>query len=204
MNNVISLPAPQEGTAGSIESALSARRSVRTFGNQPLTLADVAQILWAAQGVTHPSGYRTVPSAGGLFPLELHVVVGHVQGLKTGVYRYVPHQHALLLRGRGDGRAALSEAALGQDWMAGSAAIIVIAADYSRTTGKYGERGIPYVHMEVGAAAQNIQLQAAARGLGAVFVGAFDDDQVCYVLGLPPDEHPLALLPVGVRTITRP
>ena len=69
--------------------------------------------------------------------------------------------------------------------MAGSAAIIVIAADYSRTTGKYGERGIPYVHMEVGAAAQNIQLQAAARGLGAVFVGAFDDDQVCYVLGPP-------------------
>jgi SagB-type dehydrogenase family enzyme len=202
MNNVISLPAPALASAVSLEEALSSRRSLRTYTDDALTLTDLAQLLWAAQGITDPGGYRTAPSAGALYPLELYVAAGHVEGPQPGVYHYDPQRHALTYIADGDRRSALRDAALGQQWIAEGAAVIAIVADYSRTTVKYGDRGIPYVHMEVGAAAQNIYLQAEARGLGTVFVGAFDDDDVWSILELGLDEEPLALMPVGGRAKT--
>jgi SagB-type dehydrogenase family enzyme len=159
----------------------------------------VAQLAWAAQGVTETRGRRTAPSAGALYPLELLVVAGSVEGLEPGVYRYRPSGHSLLELTRGDVRAALAAAALGQEWMADAPCVLVLGAVYERTTGKYGARGERYVHIEVGLAAQNTQLQATALGLGSVVVGAFDDGRVRTRLGLGSDERPLALLPVGRR-----
>jgi SagB-type dehydrogenase family enzyme len=92
----------------------------------------------------------------------------------------------------------LSAAALGQKPVRNAAAVLVITAVYARTTVKYGERGIRYVHMEVGAAAQNVYLQATARGVGTVFIGAFDDAEVKQILDLGPDEEPLCLMPAGL------
>lgn len=181
----------------SLEAALAARRSVREFSSEPLTLTEVSQLLWAAQGLNRGDGGRTTPSAGALYPLELYVVVGNVERLAAGAYRYEPYGHRIARLAAGDRRAALSDAALRQEWMRDAAVILVLAALYERTTVKYGDRGRRYVHMEVGHAAQNIYLQAAALELGTTFVGAFQDDRVTAVLGLPNAQRPLGLMPVG-------
>jgi SagB-type dehydrogenase family enzyme len=191
------LPSPTLDGRHTLEQVLAARRSVREYGPGMLTYAELGQLLWAAQGITGPAGLRAAPSAGALYPLELFVVAGEVSDLEPGVYRYQPAPHALAVGAARDRRAPLAAAALGQEWVARAAAVIVVAATYARTNGKYGERGRRYVHMEVGQASQNICLQARALGLGAVVVGAFDDRDVARVVGLPARTEPLALLPVG-------
>lgn len=118
-------------------------------------------------------------------------------GLAAGVYRYRPHEHALVCVAEGDRRAKLAAAALDQDWLANAPVTIAIAAVYERTAGKYKQRAERYVHMEVGHAAQNVYLQAAALGLGTVVVGAFDDAEVKRALALGANEQPLCLMPVG-------
>lgn len=194
---VLILPPPAVQGDMSVEAALRARRSVRTFEAGGLTATSLSRLLWAAQGITRDSGYRTAPSAGALYPLELYVLAGEVKGIPAGVYRYRPRGHSLLPIGKGDRRSALSGAALGQRCVESGAAVLVLAAAFERTTVKYGKRGVQYVHMEVGSAAQNVYLQAASLGLGTVFVGAFDDEGVKDVVGLPPSERPLGLMPVG-------
>lgn len=169
------LPRPTLDGTRPVERALHERRSVREYTGASLTLAELAQLLWAAQGVTTPDGLRTAPSAGALYPLEVSVAVGEVDGLPGGVYRYEPPGHALALVAAGDPRTEVARAALDQECVAAAAAVIAFAADYGRTTGKYGERGRRYVHMEVGHAAQNVCLQAVAAGLGAVVVCASGD-----------------------------
>ncbi|MFZ5661059.1 MAG: SagB/ThcOx family dehydrogenase [Pseudomonadota bacterium] len=192
----VQLPAARLDGGMSVERALAERHSVRDCAPAPLSLAEAAQLLWAAQG-RNEAGGRTAPSAGALYPLELYLVAGRVRDLPPGVYRYLSRDHALAKVRDGDRRAALAAAALGQAAVAGSAMVLVLAADYARTTRKYGQRGQRYVHLEAGHAAQNVYLQAAALRLGTVAVGAFDDDRVRRVLGLPAAEEPLYLLPVG-------
>lgn len=193
----IALPEPRYDSATSIEEALLQRRSVRDFSDKALTLAQLGQLLWAGQGVTDPSGKRAAPSAGGLYPLTLYAVVGNVEGVAAGVYRYEPAMHSLIMVAAGDKRQALAKAALGQDSVEDGAVDIIITADYEITTVKYGDRGVTYVHMEAGHAAQNICLQAVALGLGAVTVGAFDDEDVEKTLNLSGDEVPLYVIPAG-------
>lgn len=191
------LPPPRYSSNISIEESLLHRRSIREYSGEALTLADVSQLVWAAQGVTHPSGLRTAPSAGALYPLEVYVVAGQVTGLAPGAYKYRPYQHELLPVSDGDIRRQLAEAALGQDCVAQAAINIVLSAVYQRTTPKYGERGVRYVHIEAGHAAQNICLQATSLGLGAVTVGAFHDDRVKNLLRMPVPEEPLYIISAG-------
>lgn len=194
---MIHLPQPRPDGPISVERALKQRRSVRDFSAAALSLDEIGQLLWSAQGVTHPEGLRTAPSAGALYPLELTVVAGNVTGLNAGVYRYDPAGHVLAPLAAGDRRADLARAAFGQSWMQKAPALIAFGAVEARTTRKYGQRGIPYVHIEVGHAAQNVFLQAEALGLGAGVVGAFDDAAVAAVLQIPKEEKPLYLMPVG-------
>lgn len=193
----IQLPAPRLQSRYSLERALRERRSVRHFAATPLTLLELGQLLWAAQGVTHGAGLRTAPSAGALYPLQTYVVALNVQGLAAGVYRYLPQRHALALIERENARAGLSAAALGQAPVAEAPVVVALAAVEVRTTVKYGARGLAYVEREAGHAAQNLLLQATALGLAGVPIGAFDDARVAATLHLPSDERPLYLLPVG-------
>jgi SagB-type dehydrogenase family enzyme len=193
----IALPTPLYESQTSLEEALQARRSVRAYSPEPLTAAEVSQLLWAAQGLTHPKGYRTAPSAGALYPLELYLLAGKVTGLPVGLYHYQPRDHTLVPLSTGDQRQALFEAALQQSAVKDAPIVLVISAVYERTTGKYGQRGIQYVHMEVGFAAQNVYLQAETLDLGTVFIGAFHDDQVKEILQMGEGETPLGLMPVG-------
>ena len=192
----ISLPRPRYQSQTSVEQALSRRRSVRDFRDRPLVLSEISQLLWAAQGITHRSGYRAAPSAGALYPLDVYVLVGNITGIEVGTYKYFPYEHSLLRYASGDKRMALRQVALDQHAVSGAAAVFVICAAYERTTGTYGQRGIRYVHMEAGHAAQNVYLQAVALQLGTVVLGAFDDERVKEVLTLR-EEQPLYLMPVG-------
>ena len=200
----VGLPEPRLSSEVSIEETFLRRRSVREYAEAPVTLEKVSQLLWAAQGQTSEWGGRTAPSAGALYPLETYLVVGSVSDLEQGVYRYRPGEHDLLKVGDGDRRALLAEAALGQEWVEEGAAAIVLAAVYERTTGKYGELGIEYVHMEAGHAAENLLLQATALGLGSVPVTGFHRDDAREVLGLPEDVEPLYIVPVGRLTEDTP
>jgi len=197
VGDTIILPEPRNSGGISVEEALLERRSIRNYKNEALTLAEISQLLWAAQGITHPGGYRTAPSAGALYPLEVYVVAGNVEGLQAGIYKYRPQGHELKKVAEGDVRAELCAAALDQECIEDGAAVLVFAAVYERTTGKYGERGVRYVHMEVGHAAQNVHLQAVSLGLGTVVVGAFDDGGVEKLLQMQDDERALCIMPVG-------
>lgn len=193
----IPLPAPRMVSETSVEAALAQRRSIRDYSDENLTVGEVSQLLWAAQGITAPWGGRTAPSAGALYPLELYLAVGAVNGVAAGVYRYWPEEHELEKVKEGDTRAALAAAALGQECVKDAAIDLVIVGVYHRTTARYGDRGIQYVHLEAGHAAQNVYLQAEALGLGTVALGAFHDDEVARVLGLEEESTPLYIMPVG-------
>jgi SagB-type dehydrogenase family enzyme len=196
-NELVKLPKPDLTGEQSVELLLQQRRSVRSYQKSSLNLAEVGQLLWSAQGVTSAQGLRTAPSAGALYPLKLFVVVGEVDDLPPGIYQYNPEQHSLLKTVNGDSRKLLQKAARDQSCISDAAIIFVFTAIYQRTTRKYGERGVRYVHMEVGHAGQNLFLQAQALRLGTVVVGAFDDDEVRKVLNLDDDMQPLSLMPVG-------
>lgn len=189
-------PAQKEKDNLSVEEAIAKRRSERSFHDSPLAKEQLFQILWAAQGITG-DGKRSAPSAGATYPLEIYAVVGKVEGLEAGVYRYVPKNHSLEPHLSGDRRKELAVASLGQSFIADAPLVIVITAEYERTTKKYGERGIRYVHIEVGHVGQNIYLQAESLGLGTVAVGAFYDDEVSRVLNLPGNHAPLYIMPIG-------
>lgn len=204
---IISLPQPSTRGVVSVEEALAARRSVRKYSAEPLLLREISQLLWAAYGITdRRRELKTTPSAGATYPLLIYLIayVGGIvmegsERLREGSYLYDPLSHSISLVREGDLAAPLYEACLRQPWVYGARAVITITAIYERTTSVYGERGVRYVHMEAGHAAQNIYLQATALGLATVAVAAFYDEMVREVIGASPDEEPLYVMPIGRR-----
>ncbi len=194
----IALPKPDVEGNVPLETTIKNRRSVRQYANRPLSLDDVSQLLWAAQGLT-ARDKRAAPSAGALYPLELYLVAGDVESLPAGVYAYEPRGHRLRQVADGDRREALAEAALDQAWVRRTPAVLVFTGVYERSAQKYGQRSRRYTQIEVGHAAQNVYLQAETRDIGTVMVGAFRDAEVQEALELPADHAPLALMPVGYK-----
>ena len=195
----LKLPSPSSQGRMSVEEALQKRRTVRHFAQRGVDLAQVSQLLWGTDGMSDPRGYRTAPSAGATYPLEIYLVVGErgVAGLAPGLYHYRPQAHTLELTQKGDLRAAVARACLHQTWMAEAPVMVVLAAEYRRCMARYGDRGIRYTHMEVGHAGQNLFLQAEALGLACGIVGAFQDRILQEILKLPPSHEPLLVMPVG-------
>lgn len=181
----------------SIEEALKWRRSTREFKEESISLQQISQLLWAAQGITSANGFRTAPSAGAIYPLEIYLVSGSINNLPAGVYHYSPVNHALELLNIGDKRRDLWRAMQKQGNVKQGAADIVIAANYKKTTRKYGSRGTRYVDMEAGHVAENVGLQLVSLRLGTVTIGAFDDEAVKSVLNFPQEEVPLYIMPIG-------
>lgn len=196
--SIVELPPPAFKGSVSVEEAIRLRRSIRDYTDEPLSLEQVSQLLWAGQGITEGIK-RAAPSAGATYPLTLYVVVGDntVYGVAAGIYEYTPKTHMLALVKAGDFRQDLAEACLNQIFIQKAPIAIVIAAEYERTTVVYGERGKRYVHMEAGHVGENIYLQAVALNLGTVVVGAFLDVDTAEVVGLPGEQVPLYVMPVG-------
>ncbi|UCG39336.1 MAG: SagB/ThcOx family dehydrogenase [bacterium] len=191
-----------EGDGLSVREAMARRRTVRQFSDRMLREEQLMGVLWAAQGITDRSrGFRTTPSAGALYPLETFALLGPkaVAGLAQGVYSYQPRTTVIERIGDEDSRIPLAEACLGQTWLAGAPVCLVISAVYGRTTAKYGERGVRYVAIEAGCAAQNVFLLAESMGLSAGIVGAFEDGKVKDLVGDATAADPLLVMPVGYR-----
>jgi SagB-type dehydrogenase family enzyme len=192
MNEAIQLPQPKTEGPMSLEEAILRRRSVRRLGGPPLTPEQLSQLLWATQGITGARRYRAAPSAGALYPLELYTVTAE------GISHYDPQGHSLTRVRQGDLREELCAASQDQRFVREAPLTVAITAVYARVQVKYGKRrGARYVEIEVGHAAQNLHLQAVALGLASVPVGAFDDEGVHAVLGVPAEHEPLYLVPIG-------
>jgi SagB-type dehydrogenase family enzyme len=199
VTELIKLPPPVKKSEISVEEAIESRRSRREYSDVSLSLKEISQLCWAAQGITDvKTGFRAAPSAGALYPLEIFIVIFSAE-LEKGVYHYLPQEHALKLVKNGDFRESLSRAALGQSAVKNAAMNFVITAVYERTARKYGQRAERYVHMEAGHVAQNIYLQAESLGLATVSIGAFYDSEVREVISAPEDHVPLYIMPVGKR-----
>lgn len=190
-SQTIELPSPRLRGERSVEETLAARRSVRAFTDEPLTDGEISQLLWATQGVTHPTGRRASPSAGAVYPLEVYVA------RDTGLWHYEPGQHRLTQSHNVDLRQSMHGIALGQDALIEAPAVFVITAVTARMRAVYGRRAERYVHMEVGHAAENLLLQAVSLDLGGVLIGAFNDDWLNKVLRLSRGEEAMYLVPVG-------
>lgn len=184
------LPTP-EFTNKPLEVCIEARRSIRSFDHKALDQNQLSLLLWAAQGETNKEkGFRSTPSAGATYPLEIYACT------HDGVYHYIPKSHGVELIDENDVRTDIAHAALSQEFIADAGCVMIITAVYERTTWRYGERGIMYVHMEAGHVAQNIHLQAVALDLGSVPIGAFHEDKIAEILGIE-EEKPLYIIPVG-------
>lgn len=190
----IQLPKPSLEGKISLEESIVQRRSQRQFKQKELNWEQIGQLLWAAQGITTSRGgfhLRSAPSAGALYPAEIYLLT------REGLFHYLPQGHQLEVLGTKDLRMALADSSWGQETISQAPLDIIICAVYSRVTAKYGQRGIRYVHIEIGHIAQNIHLQAAALGLSSVPIGAFDDAAVKKILSLPKDHEPLYIIPIG-------
>lgn len=210
-HDMIALPPPETDGNVSVESAIQSRRSVRDFQSYTLSMDEIAQLLWAGQGITEqienppagwpgkewPGGLKSAPSAGALYPLKLYLITGNVKDLDTGVYRYISKIHSLEKVMDGNKQEALRKAALGQSPISEASAVLIITGIYERSRVKYGDRAERYVHIETGAVSENIYLQCESLDLGTVYIGAFRDKQAQDVLQLDTNEYPLAILPIG-------
>jgi SagB-type dehydrogenase family enzyme len=185
------LPSAEPVSAMLLEDALGSRRSVRSFSDRPVTPATVARLLWASQGQTAPWGGRTAPSAGALYPLELYVAT--VDRLS----RYLPADGTTEVIATEDRRLPIATATGAQSATTQAPVLFVITGVAARSAEKYGDRAERYVQLEAGHACQNLLLEATALGLGAVPIGAFDDDLVRVAIDAGEDELPLYVVPVG-------
>jgi SagB-type dehydrogenase family enzyme len=186
------LPEPRLEGSMALEAALARRRTIRELAAEPLTEAEVGQLLWAAQGITHDEVRRTAPSASALFALEVYVATA------AGAAHYQPERHALERRSDVDLRPALQAATGDQPFVSTAPLVVLICAVPERLVGRHGpERAVRYAAFEAGHAGQNLLLQAVALGLGAVPIGSFRDAEVSRLLDLPAGEEPLYLFAVG-------
>jgi len=195
--DIIQLPQPLLKGTMSLEEALLRRRSMRSFRQEPVSLQQISQLLWAGQGISKKDpvhSFRTAPSAGALYPLTLYAAT------PDGFFEYMPESHQLLTLQKRDIRAELAQAALGQVWVRQAPLVIVICASYERVTSHYGRRGLRYTDMEAGHSAQNIHLQAVALSLDSVGVGAFDSAELKKIIQAPEGQEPLYIIPVGLAS----
>ena len=181
-------PAPSPLTA-----LLAERRSTRAFSLEELSLDAVSALTAAAQGIVETVPLddgtslvrRGAPSAGGLYPLELHVFARRVDGLADGLYFYDDHAHGLAERGLGDPTAAAWPARSTRSRSSREANLLLaFVARFSRMQSKYGPRGYRYILLEAGHAAQNVCLRAAELGLATLCIGGFIDSELNAALGL--------------------
>jgi SagB-type dehydrogenase family enzyme len=198
---VIKLPPPAKKGTVSVEEALQGRRSTRRFANRALSLAQISQLLWAADGINNPQGKRTAPSGRAAYPIDLYLVAGErgVNNLPPGVYRYVVADQALEPVAKGEFRPVVVKACNSQVWIGEAPAIVVITGDIKRSEAKNGEQGTLFTHLEAGFIGQNIFLQAGALGLGAGVAGGMNGKALGQALKLPGADMPFLVMPVGYK-----
>jgi len=183
----VELPEPLAGGGPGIWDAIANRRSRRRFSEEPLTLQELSQLLWATQGVTGEISdiqLRAAASAGALYPNETYVVAQAIDGVAGGVYHYDIRAHALGMLAEGDYSEDLAQACLGQTWMMRAGAVFVWGAVVARCAWKYQNRAYRYLYLDAGHIGAQLQLAAQGLQLGSCNVAAFFDDEVARLVGI--------------------
>lgn len=193
--SLIALPAPKKDGNVSVETALASRRSVRAYTKQAMTLAEVGQLLWSAQGITSADGKRTAPSAMHRYPLEIAVIAQNVDGLANGAYRYVPATHSLELLASATRGQQLLAGATSQAQVHSAPAVFIVAAAYERMG--TGAKNHTWTDYEAGLASENLLLEAVALGFGAVVTGGIDPAAVKDAVKFSGSEQVIVVIPVG-------
>jgi SagB-type dehydrogenase family enzyme len=201
-SKVIKLPEPRTDGGIAVEKALKERRSIRSFGKEGLTLDEVSQLLWAAQGVTDDKGHRTAPSAMARYPLQVYLLAGNVTGLPSGVYHYSPQGHSLTVMMQGNIDEYYNATAGFEAWIKTAPAIFVITGAIDSMNQMQGIQ-MPsqdlsrWVYVEAGAAAENLLLEVVSLDLASTYTAGFNANKTEELLGLPKGEVPIGVLPVG-------
>lgn len=195
----IKLPRPDTEGQVTVAQAIKHRRNIRNFTSEPLRLDQIAQLAWAAQGITdEKTGSRAAPSAGAIYPMQLHIV------LPDGLYRYNPESHSITKTVNKDIRRNLHLAAFSQSIVSKALCSFVISGSARKIEAKYRNKGERFICLEAGHIAQNLQLQAVALGLGSATIGALDSKNVAKVCKLDPLQEPLYIICVGYPTEPSP
>ena len=195
----IKLPPPKTDGGMPLNKALASRRSIRELAPDPIPLDFAGQLLWAAQGVTDDKGHRAAPSAMGLYLLDTYLLAANVTGLAPGLYKYSPAGHELALVSAGDKRAEILKNAVKQYWISNAPVMVILVGVPERITKKGAEKGVKWMYVEAGLAAENFFLEVVSLGLVSTYVGGFDTDALRGFLGVPATEEPVAVLPAGFK-----
>ena len=189
------------------------RESRRSYGEEPLTLLELSYLLWVTQGVRKMAGhknpvtFRNVPSAGSRHPFETYLFVNRVEGLKRGIYHYLPENHRLeIWEDREDFEEELTQALGGQTFAASAPVVFVWSAIPYRTEWRYGQKAAKYILLDAGHVCQTLYLACESVGCGTCAIGAYDQDCLDELLGFIPGpsgeqdyETAVYAAPVGKR-----
>jgi SagB-type dehydrogenase family enzyme len=188
---VIDLPEPQEIKVKSISlrEAIENRRSIRRYSKKSLTMEELSYLLWCTQGVKEvaqgQATFRTVPSAGARHAFETYILVNNVEGLQSGIYRFLAIEHKLIEMDTDLNIAdQMVEACFGQTFVKTSAVTFIWTAVAYRMKWRYGERGYRYMHLDAGHVCQNLYLSAESIDSGVCAIAAFSDDDMNRLLNL--------------------
>ncbi|MEA2033830.1 MAG: SagB/ThcOx family dehydrogenase [Euryarchaeota archaeon] len=191
---------PKEEGGAPLWEVLGRRRSVRIFKDEPLTKAELSQLLWAAQGITLPEyGFRTAPSAGALYSIETYLVINSVDQISPGVYHYAIDKHELEQLRAGDFRLQVAQSALDQEMVYHANVVFIWTAVFARSKWKYRQRAYRYIYLDAGHIAQNVALAAVAQNLSSCQVGALYDEEVNALLGVDGIEESVVYMTVVGR-----
>jgi SagB-type dehydrogenase family enzyme len=195
---ILALPEPDVNGSMPLSLAMRSPGYSEVLNDCRMRIDEVSQLLWAVQGITHGSVFRAVPSAGATYPLEIFFVQMEESELGEGYYHYMPQEHQLEWVNLTIDRGNIVSAFTGDDRRAVSSVSTVyfIMANYSRTTARYGDRGVQYVHLETGHAVQNFLLQLSSLGLKTRPITQFATVHIQNILSTSFD--PLVALPVGL------
>jgi SagB-type dehydrogenase family enzyme len=174
---------PSQKSAGKmyLDKILRQRRSVRRFSSRSMNSDHLSYLLWASSGIQREEGgyqFRTIPSAGALYPIETYLVINNVENVTKGVYHYSVKSHVLEELKHGDFGREITLAALGQRMCLEAAVVFIWTAIFFRSKWKYKQRAYRYIYLDAGHMAQNLALSATSLGLGSCQIGALYDDEV--------------------------
>jgi SagB-type dehydrogenase family enzyme len=197
----VGLPVPALDGGGSAAATIDARRSTRSYRDQPLTLPELSRVLYLTSGISADrwgNARRTAPSSGALYPIEVYAVVHRVEGVEPGVYHYAYREHALEQIRAGDFRQHVVDQGIGQEFLGQCGVVLFLTMIMQRMRPKYQDRSYRYGLLEAGHIGENGYLAATSIGLGACGIGAFMDDQMNAMLGVDGvEEAAVYMLAVG-------
>ncbi len=204
-SKVIKLSEPRIDGGMPLDKVLKERRSIRTFGEDGLSLNEVSQLLWAAQGVTDDKGHQTAPSALARYPLEVYLLAGNVTGLPVGVYHYSPADHSLTVIEQGEIDEYYNASASFESWIKTAPARFILTGDLNsfdqmswNTMNTMPRQDLSrWVYVEAGAAAENLLLEVVSLNLAATYTAGFNASKMEELLELPESEVPIGVIPVG-------